>query len=70
MIEFEEYKVKLNGLKPTLDNLEGALHLDLARREIEELPGVCEEGQKWKHRLFFYFLRKISMSGSDFGLPV
>ena len=33
MIEFEEYKGKLNGLKPTLENLEGALHLDAARRE-------------------------------------
>ena len=47
MIEFEEYKVKLNGLKPTLDHLEGALHLDLARREIEELQIASEQDGFW-----------------------
>ena len=47
MIEFEEYKGKLNALKPTLDNLEGALHLDLARREIEELQGASEQDGFW-----------------------
>ena len=47
LIEFEEYKVKLNGLKPTLDNLEGALHLDLARREIEELQVASEQDGFW-----------------------
>ena len=30
MIEFEEYKGKLNGLKPTLDALRDALHLEAA----------------------------------------
>ena len=49
MIEFEEYKVKLNGLKPTLDNLEGALHLDLARREIEELQTASEQEGFWNN---------------------
>ena len=49
MIEFEEYKVKLNGLKPTLDNLEGALHLDLARREIEELQIASEQDGFWNN---------------------
>lgn len=47
MIEFEEYKVKLNNLKPTLDNLEGALHLDTARREIEELQRASEQEGFW-----------------------
>ncbi len=47
MIEFEEYKVKLNGLKPTLDNLEEALHLDVARREIEELQLASEQDGFW-----------------------
>ena len=47
MIEFEEYKGKLNALKPTLDNLEGALHLDLARREIEELQVASEQDGFW-----------------------
>ncbi len=39
MIEFEEYKGKLNGLKPTLDSLREALHLEAAEKEIEELEG-------------------------------
>ena len=47
MLEFEEYKVKLNNLKPTLDNLEGALHLDTARREIEELQRASEQEGFW-----------------------
>mgnify|MGYP000027097447 CR=1 FL=1 len=47
MIEFEEYKVKLNNLKPTLDDLEGALHLDTARREIEELQRASEQDGFW-----------------------
>ena len=37
MIEFEEYKGKLTGLKPTLDSLREALHLEAAEKEIEEL---------------------------------
>jgi peptide chain release factor 2 len=37
MIEFDDYKVKLNGLKPTLDNLGSALKLDEAKKEIEAL---------------------------------
>ena len=37
MIEFEDYKVKINGLKPTLTNLGQALKLDAAKAEIAEL---------------------------------
>ncbi len=37
MIQYEEYKVKLNNLKPTLDELHSALRTDDARAEIEEL---------------------------------
>ena len=47
MIEFEEYKGKLNNLKPTLVNLEGALHLDAARREMEELQRASEQEGFW-----------------------
>ncbi len=36
-IEFEEYKSRLNGLKPTLGTLRGALHLDEAQEEIARL---------------------------------
>ena len=34
-IAFEEYKNKLNNLRPALDDLGGALHLDEARNEVD-----------------------------------
>ena len=37
MIQFEEYKVKLNNAKPVLEVLRGALKLEAAAKEIEEL---------------------------------
>ena len=37
MIQYEEYKLKLNNLKPTLDELHVALRTDDARNEIDEL---------------------------------
>ena len=40
MLEFEEYKQKLNGIKPKLDMLRGALKLDAAEKEIEELEAA------------------------------
>ena len=47
MIEFEEYKGKLNGLKPTLDALRDALHLEAAEKEIEELEGQSTRDGFW-----------------------
>ena len=47
MIEFEEYKVKLNSLKPTLDSLRDALHLETAEKEIEELEGQSARDGFW-----------------------
>ena len=47
MIEFEEYKVKLNSLKPTLDSLRDALHLEAAEKEIEELEGQSARDGFW-----------------------
>ncbi len=47
MIEFEEYKGKLNGLKPTLDSLREALHLEPAEKEIEELEGQSARDGFW-----------------------
>ena len=47
MIEFEEYKGKLNGLKPTLDSLREALHLESAEKEIEELEGQSARDGFW-----------------------
>lgn len=55
MLEFEEYKVKLNNLKPELEELYTSLGLEQAKREVEELeikssqPGFWdnpEESQK------------------------
>ncbi len=37
MIEFDDYKVKIQGLKPALENLGTALKLDEAREEIKKL---------------------------------
>ena len=35
MLQFDEYRVKLNNLKPELDKLGEALDLDSAARELE-----------------------------------
>ena len=37
MLQFDEYKVKLNNLRPELEELEQALGLEAARREAEML---------------------------------
>ena len=47
MLEFEEYKVKLNALKPTLDDLRSALRLEAAEKEIEELEGQSARDGFW-----------------------
>jgi len=44
MLEFEEYKGKLNTLKPALDDLQDALHLEEAKREIAELQEESAQG--------------------------
>ena len=47
MIEFEEYKVKLNNLKPTLDGLGVTLKLEDAKRELAELRAATEQEGFW-----------------------
>ncbi len=47
MIEFDEYKVKLNNLKPTMEELGAALMLDQAKREIAELMAATEREGFW-----------------------
>ena len=47
MIEFDEYKSKLNALKPALTDLGGALKLEDARRELEELRAAQEQEGFW-----------------------
>ena len=43
MIEFDDYKVKINGLQPTLVTLGGALKLEAAKKEIAELAVSAAE---------------------------
>lgn len=47
MLEFEEYKIKLNNMKPTLDGLGSALKLDDARSEIAELEAESAKEGFW-----------------------
>ena len=47
MLEFEEYKQKLNAEKPKLEVLRGALKLEAAEREIEELEAASAREGFW-----------------------
>ncbi|MCR5665091.1 MAG: peptide chain release factor 2 [Oscillospiraceae bacterium] len=47
MLEFEEYKAKLNALRPKLEVLRGALKLEAAQKEIEELEAASEREGFW-----------------------
>ena len=47
MLQFDEYKVKLNNLKPTLEELGQALNLDSARRELEMLESESASEGFW-----------------------
>ena len=47
MLEFEEYKSKLNAAKPTLEVLRGALKLEAAQKEIEDLDAASERPVFW-----------------------
>ena len=51
MLEFEEYKGKLNTLKPALDDLQDALHLEEAKREIAELQEESAQDGFMLHHL-------------------
>ena len=47
MLEFEEYRSKLNNMKPDLDMLRSALKLEAAQKEIEELEAASERDGFW-----------------------
>ncbi|MBR1566709.1 MAG: peptide chain release factor 2 [Oscillospiraceae bacterium] len=47
MLEFDEYKVKLNNCKPELDVLRAALRLEAAEKEIEELEAASAREGFW-----------------------
>ena len=47
IVEFDEYKVKLNNLKPTLEALKDTLMLEEAQREIERLNDEAAQDGFW-----------------------
>ena len=47
MLEFDEYKVKLNNCKPELEILRSALKLEAAEKEIEELEAASAREGFW-----------------------
>ena len=47
MIEFDEYKVKLNNLKPALDGLADSLNLPVCKEEWERLQAQIESPGFW-----------------------
>ena len=47
MLEFEEYKTKLNAIKPDLEVLRSALKLEAAQKEIEELEAASAREGFW-----------------------
>jgi len=47
MIEFDEYKVKLNTIKPTLDGLADSLNLEGCKNELERLQAQIEAPGFW-----------------------
>ena len=47
MIEFDEYKVKLTGLKPRLDGLSDSLNLGACKEELDRLQAQIESPGFW-----------------------
>ena len=47
IVEYEDYKNKLNNMKPELDTLRGALKLDDVQAEIEKLEQESQEEGFW-----------------------
>ena len=47
VIEFDEYKVKLNNIKPTLVDLRASLDIDAAQAEVEKLEAESAQDGFW-----------------------
>ena len=47
MLQFEEYKVKLNNLAPAIEELRGNLGLEQAAREVDELEMKSAQPGFW-----------------------
>ena len=50
MIEFDEYKVKLNGMKPKLDGLADSLNLGACQEELDRLHAQIESPGFWDNQ--------------------
>ncbi len=50
MIEFDEYKVKLTGLRPKLESLSDSLNLGACREELERLHAQIDSGGFWDNQ--------------------
>ena len=50
MIEFDEYKVKLTGLKPKLDDLAVSLNLEADKEELERLHAQIDSPGFWDNQ--------------------
>ena len=50
MIEFDEYKVKLTGMKPRLDDLAVSLNLEADREELERLHAQIDSPGFWDNQ--------------------
>ena len=47
MIEFDEYKVKLNNIRPKLDALADSLGIEAAKEEIDRLHAQIDSEGFW-----------------------
>jgi len=47
MIQFDDYKQRINGLRPTLDNLKQALNLDEGAQELHQLEEESAQDGFW-----------------------
>ena len=47
MVQFDDYKQKINALRPVLDNLRQALKLDESDKELEELEAQSAQADFW-----------------------
>ena len=64
MLQFDEYKVKLNNLRPELDELDQALGLETAIREVEMLESESASdgfGTTWRRP------KRCSSGSSNYG---
>ena len=50
MIEFDEYKVKLNGIKPRLDDLAVSLNLEADQEELDRLHAQIDSPGFWDNQ--------------------